>query len=112
MYIQQNNILIKYVVARPIISGSQADSMTAALGSKASMSCEAVGYPQPDITWYRKDGQMPRFVLVHVLLFLCKQVVTSSRFYFCNVIWCSQPDITSYRKDGKCQVFFFSSMFH
>ncbi|XP_076086554.1 basement membrane-specific heparan sulfate proteoglycan core protein-like isoform X4 [Mytilus galloprovincialis] len=53
---QRVNLFVK---ARPIISGSQADSMTAALGSKASMSCEAVGYPQPDITWYRKDGQMP-----------------------------------------------------
>ena len=48
------------ISARPIITGSQADSMTAALGSSASMSCDAIGFPEPDITWYRKDGDMPR----------------------------------------------------
>ena len=53
---QRVNLFVK---ARPIITGSQADSMTAALGSSASMSCDAIGFPEPDITWYRKDGEMP-----------------------------------------------------
>jgi hypothetical protein len=48
------------ISARPIITGSQADSTTAALGSSTSMSCDAIGFPEPDITWYRKDGEMPR----------------------------------------------------
>ncbi|VDI13303.1 heparan sulfate proteoglycan 2 (perlecan) [Mytilus galloprovincialis] len=47
------------VTARPIILGSQADYVSVGVGLKASMSCETLGYPQPDITWYRKDGQMP-----------------------------------------------------
>lgn len=36
--------------------------MSVGVGLKASMPCEAVGYPQPDIIWYKKEGKMPRFV--------------------------------------------------
>ncbi|XP_056009495.1 basement membrane-specific heparan sulfate proteoglycan core protein-like isoform X3 [Ostrea edulis] len=48
-----------FVRAKPIITGGT-ESLTAALGSSASMSCEAVGYPQPEISWYKRDGKMPR----------------------------------------------------
>ena len=45
--------------AKPVITGGT-ESLTAALGSSASMACEAVGYPQPEISWYKRDGNMPR----------------------------------------------------
>ncbi|XP_060073482.1 basement membrane-specific heparan sulfate proteoglycan core protein-like [Ylistrum balloti] len=48
-----------YIRARPLISG-QGDSLTAALGTSATLACEATGYPAPEIRWYRKDGEMPR----------------------------------------------------
>ncbi|XP_021372607.1 basement membrane-specific heparan sulfate proteoglycan core protein-like isoform X2 [Mizuhopecten yessoensis] len=48
-----------YIRARPRISG-QGDSMTAALGTSATLACEASGYPAPEIRWYRKNGDMPR----------------------------------------------------
>ncbi|XP_078336919.1 lachesin-like [Crassostrea virginica] len=44
-----------FVRAKPVITGGT-ESLTAALGSSASMACEAVGYPQPEISWYN----MPR----------------------------------------------------
>ncbi|XP_061163155.1 basement membrane-specific heparan sulfate proteoglycan core protein-like [Saccostrea echinata] len=48
-----------FVRAKPIITGGS-ESLTAALGSSTSMSCEAVGYPQPEISWYKREGNMPR----------------------------------------------------
>ncbi|XP_069115040.1 basement membrane-specific heparan sulfate proteoglycan core protein-like isoform X2 [Argopecten irradians] len=48
-----------YIRARPLISG-QGDSLTAALGTSATLACEATGYPAPEIRWYRKNGEMPR----------------------------------------------------
>ena len=48
-----------YLSAKPVITGGT-ESLTAALGSSASMACEAVGYPQPEISWYKRDGNMPR----------------------------------------------------
>ncbi|XP_078336313.1 lachesin-like isoform X1 [Crassostrea virginica] len=45
--------------AKPVITGGT-ESLTAALGSSASMACEAVGYPQPEISWYKRHGNMPR----------------------------------------------------
>nr|XP_022341960.1 basement membrane-specific heparan sulfate proteoglycan core protein-like isoform X4 [Crassostrea virginica] len=48
-----------FVRAKPVITGGT-ESLTAALGSSASMACEAVGYPQPEISWYKRDGNMPR----------------------------------------------------
>ncbi|KAL3861185.1 hypothetical protein ACJMK2_007245 [Sinanodonta woodiana] len=50
--------VVLYVRARPLISVPR-NSMTAALGDSASIGCEASGYPSPQITWYRKNGQMP-----------------------------------------------------
>ncbi|XP_062598285.1 basement membrane-specific heparan sulfate proteoglycan core protein-like, partial [Saccostrea cucullata] len=48
-----------FVRGEPIITGAS-ESLTAALGSSTSMSCEAVGYPQPEISWYKRGGNMPR----------------------------------------------------
>jgi len=43
---------------------SAPSSQTAALGDSVSLVCDARGYPSPDITWYRKDGDMPKYVNV------------------------------------------------
>lgn len=48
-----------FVRAKPVITGGT-ESLTAALGSSASMSCQAAGYPQPEISWYKRGGSMPR----------------------------------------------------
>lgn len=50
---------ILILTAKPVITGGT-ESLTAALGSSASMSCQAAGYPQPQISWYKRGGSMPR----------------------------------------------------
>ncbi|XP_041377591.1 basement membrane-specific heparan sulfate proteoglycan core protein-like isoform X3 [Gigantopelta aegis] len=47
-----------FVRARPVVSVPQ-DINTAALGGPATLSCDATGYPQPSITWKKKDGDLP-----------------------------------------------------
>ncbi|XP_060586623.1 basement membrane-specific heparan sulfate proteoglycan core protein-like isoform X4 [Ruditapes philippinarum] len=52
LYVKVNN---QY--SQPYISAPSAS--TAALGDSAKLVCDATGYPSPDITWFRKEGEMP-----------------------------------------------------
>ncbi|KAL5013502.1 hypothetical protein ScPMuIL_007772 [Solemya velum] len=51
--------VILQIRARPIIS-RQNDMHTAALGGSMTLSCDAHGYPQPDVNWHRREGDLPR----------------------------------------------------
>ncbi|XP_064610527.1 LOW QUALITY PROTEIN: basement membrane-specific heparan sulfate proteoglycan core protein-like [Liolophura sinensis] len=50
--------VVLFVRARPVISIPQ-NIRTAALGSTANLNCDAQGFPQPAITWNRREGQLP-----------------------------------------------------
>ena len=49
------------IAAIPVISQQQ-DLQTAALGSPTTLSCDTFGSPQPQITWIKKDGDLPMYV--------------------------------------------------
>lgn len=49
--------MILNFTAQPLVTAPPVH--TAALGDSVSMVCDARGYPAPDITWFRKDGEMP-----------------------------------------------------
>lgn len=58
------NERIFFLSAQPLVSAPS--TSTAALGNRATLVCDASGYPSPDISWYRKDGEMPRYMLKKV----------------------------------------------
>ena len=55
------------MAAIPVISQQQ-DLQTAALGSPTTLSCDTYGSPQPQITWVKKDGELPVYVQLHPAL--------------------------------------------
>ena len=45
-----------WIVPPNIADRSTSDGVMAREGSNVSLSCQATGYPQPNITWKREDG--------------------------------------------------------